>query len=202
MQIRALAMGYAATVYPFFRSKVYTNFSFGFATIYLKGGGDGMASNTQHFKGFSVVQGDIKVNVSLARFEKQFQEAQRDLDIAVMKSMLPLMPHYGTGNFIQRTQAESTSMAGTGIVCAAAGPYGRFLYEGKTMVDILTGSSWARSKAKKVLVSQYSGKTNAKEDLTFSRPGAVPHWFDEAKKRDLKEWVSLVKRTAGGGTRG
>lgn len=157
---------------------------------------------TKHFKGFSIVQGDIKINVSLSRFEKQFEDAQKALDIAVMNSMLPFMPHHGTGNFIQRTQAESTAMAGTGIVCAAVGPYGRFLYEGKTMVDILTGSTWERKDAKKVLVSQYSGKTNAKEDLTYSRPSAVPHWFDEAKKRDLKTWVQTVKRTAGGGKRG
>ena len=39
-----------------------------------------MASRTFHFPGFSIVSGDIKADVSLNRFEKQFQEAQFWLD--------------------------------------------------------------------------------------------------------------------------
>lgn len=39
-----------------------------------------MASKIFHFPSFSIVKGDIKVNVSLNRFEKQFQEAQNWLD--------------------------------------------------------------------------------------------------------------------------
>ena len=160
-----------------------------------------MASRTQHFRGFSVVQGDIKANVSLSRFEKQFEQAQFWLDSQVMTDMVPLMPHQ-TGTFINLTRAQSAALAGTGTVIAAAAPMGRFLYEGKGMVDIETGSPYARKGAKKVLVSEYSGKTNASEYLTYSNPQAVPHWFDEAKKQHLKEWVQGVKQRAGGGAHG
>lgn len=159
-------------------------------------------SLTTHFKGFSVVQGDIKVNISLARFEKQFREAQFWLDSQVMTDMVPLMPHGPTGDFIQRTRGESAALAGTGLVVAAVAPMGRFLYEGKGMVDEETGSPWAREGKKKVLVSQYGGKTNAKEDLTYSNRSAVPHWFDKAKQEHITQWVDGVKRIAGEGEHG
>lgn len=160
-----------------------------------------MTSRTQHFKKFSVVQGDIEINVSLSRFEKQYRQSQFWLDSQIMTDMVPLMPRQA-GAFINLTRARSAALAGTGTVVAAAAPMGRFLYEGKNMVDELTGSPFARPAAKKVLVSQYAGKTNAKEDLDYSNPKAVPHWFDEAKKEHSKEWVKGVKQRAGGGTSG
>lgn len=161
-------------------------------------------SNIKHFKGFSIVDGDIKVKLNMSRFDKQFQEAQRQLDINVMNSMEPFMPKVD-GNFIKVTRARSAALQGTGLVCAAAGPQGRFLYEGKGMVDELTGSPFARKYARKVLVSQYGGKTNAKEELTYTKTHNAKvrsHWFDAAKQEDGKQWIKDVKRTAGGGKRG
>lgn len=139
--------------------------------------------------------------IDLSRFEKQFEKAQYQLDSMVMSDMVPFMPMQ-TGTFINVTRARSAAIAGIGKVVAAAPPYGRFLYRGKTMVDEATGSTWARKGAKKVLVSQYTGKTNAKEDLDFSKsanPNAVPEWFEEAKKRNRLQWLTKTKRMAGGG---
>lgn len=141
---------------------------------------------------------EFEVSVDLSRFEQQFSRAQFALDSMVMNSMVPFMPMQA-GPFIQVTRGISAALAGTGTVCAAAPPMGRFLYEGKTMVDIETGSPWARKGAKKVLVSKYSGKTNASETLHYSRAGATDHWFDAAKQKDGKTWVKAVKRIAGGG---
>lgn len=121
-----------------------------------------------------------------------------------MNSMIPFMPKI-TGSFINVTKAASAAEQGTGHVYAAYGPQGRYLYEGKVMVDELTGSSWARKGARKVLVSQYAGKTKAKEDITYNtqaHPKAQSHWFDAAKKKDGKTWVRNVKKTAGGGGHG
>lgn len=159
-----------------------------------------MASKITHFKGFSVVDGDIKIKLNLSRFDKQFQRAQYELD-GDMNSMESFMP-LNKGTFIQKTREESTALQGTGMVVAAASPFGRFLYHGKTMVDIETGSPWAKYKNKKVLVSQYTGKTNAKENLTYSRAGAKALWFDAAKKKDGKSWIKKAKKIAGGGKRG
>ena len=75
----------------------------------------------------------------------------------------------------------------------------------KTMVDPATGSTWARRDAEKVLVSQYSGKTNAKENLQYTKS---PHtqvqaeWFDAAKRQYGSTWIRKVKAQAGGGRHG
>lgn len=146
----------------------------------------------------------VNMYIDLHRFEKQFSKAQYDLDSTVMTDMEVFMPKQD-GVFINATKAMSAAIAGSGKVVAAAPPFGRFLYNGKTMVDIETGSPWARPAAKKVLVSQFGGKTNAKENLDLSRginPRAQPEWFEMAKKYYGKVWIRKAKKTAGGGQSG
>ena len=138
----------------------------------------------------------IDMDIDLSRFYDQYSRAQFELDSMVMTDMVPYMP-METGLFVDITRAMSAAVAGTGKVVAAAPPRGRFLYEGKTMVDEKTGSPWARKGARKVLVSQYSGKTNAKPNLTYAH-GRQSHWFEEAKKQHGKQWIAKTKRTAGG----
>lgn len=161
-------------------------------------------SEMQHFPKYSIVKDGVKIKLDMSRFEKQYARAQYELDGDVMNSMVPFMPMI-TGSFINATRAASAAIQGSGGVYAAYGVQGRFLYMGKGMVDELTGSPWARRGAKKVLVSQYSGKTNAKENLSYTHqahPDAQAHWFDVAKKRDGKNWIKKVKAMAGGGKRG
>lgn len=132
---------------------------------------------------------NLEMRINLSRFEKQYEDAQKKLDSMVMTDMKPYMPHQ-TGTFINITSAQSASLAGSGTVVAAAAPMGRFLYEGKVMVDPLTGSPWARAGAKKVVTDR---------DLKYSNPKATPHWFDTAKKNHGASWVKVAKRYAGGG---
>lgn len=153
-----------------------------------------------HFNGFSVVDGDIKIELNLDRLSDRFNTAQYELDTAIMNSMVPFMPH-DDGTFIQITQGMSQAIAGSGKVIAAKPPEGRFLYEGKTMVDEKTGSTWARKGARKVLVSKYTGKTNARENLVFSthhNPEAQAHWFEAAKEADEEQWIQKVRDITGG----
>ena len=150
-----------------------------------------MASKTFHFPSFSIVKGDIKVNVSLNRFEKQFQEAQYWLDGQVFTDMEKYTP-FRDGNMRNVSAIMSRSMQGSGQVIAGAPPYGRFLYEGKVMVDPVTGSPWARAGAKKVVTDR---------DLVFDKtahPRATDHWFDAAKEQYVKSWAKGVKKRAGG----
>lgn len=148
-------------------------------------------SKTFHFPSFSMVAGDITVNISLNRFEKQFQEAQNWLDGQVFTDMEKYMP-FRDGNMRNVSAIMSRSMQGSGRVIAGAPPYGRFLYEGKVMVDPATGSPWARAGAKKVVTDR---------DLVFDKtahPRATDHWFDAAKTENVKSWVKGVKRIARG----
>lgn len=142
-----------------------------------------------HFDGFSVKRSGIDIELDMDRVSDNFNRAQYKLDSAVMTSMEPFMP-MDTGQFIDVTKAMSAAMAGTGKVVAAAPPEGRFLYEGKVMVGERSRSAWAKKAEKKVVT---------KFNLKYSRPGAKPHWFDKAKKKDGGSWVDLVKKTAGGG---
>lgn len=132
---------------------------------------------------------NLEMQINLSRFEKQYEDAQKKLDSMVMTDMKPYMPHQ-TGTFINITSAQSASLAGSGTVVAAAAPMGRFLYEGKVMVDPETNSPWARPGAKKIVTDK---------DLTYSNPKATPHWFDTAKEKHGKSWVKAVKNIAGGG---
>lgn len=147
---------------------------------------------------------DINMLVDLSRFERQYSRAQYGLDSLVMSSMEDYMP-METGTFIKVTKAMSQAIAGSGKVYAAAPPFGRYLYFGKVMVDEGTGSPFARLGARKVLVSQYAGRTAASENIQYSRerhPMVEREWFDVAKRLKGYMWVGKVRRIAGGGKRG
>lgn len=132
---------------------------------------------------------DIELEVDLSRFERQYEQAQFDLDDLVMTSMVPYMPMVD-GVFIDVTRAMSESLAGTGTVVAAAPPFGRFLYEGNVMVGEESRSAWAKKGERKEV-------TNKK--LKYQREDATDHWFETAKKNHLDEWLKKTKKTAGGG---
>lgn len=132
---------------------------------------------------------NLEMRIDLSRFERQYENAQFVLDSSVMKDMTAYMPHV-TGSQINKAKAMSASLAGSGMVVAAAPPEGRFLYEGKVMVDPLTGSPWARPGAKKVVTDK---------DLNYSNPKATPHWFETAEKNHGDSWIKAVKKNAGGG---
>lgn len=134
----------------------------------------------------------IELDVDLSRFEKQYGKAQYVLDSMVMTSMQPYMPHR-TGTFINVTKAMSAAIAGSGTVVAAAPPMGRFLYEGKVMIDPETGSPWARLGAKKIVTDKSLNYD------TSHNPNVTDHWFETAKKNHGKSWIKAVKKEAGGG---
>lgn len=135
---------------------------------------------------------EINMHIDLGRFEKQYSRAQFLLDSQIMTDMVPYMPMQ-TGTFINVTRAMSAAIAGSGKVVAAAPPMGRFLYEGKVMVDEVTGSPWARKGAKKRV-------TDRNLDFSTAAHGkAQAHWFDAAKATHGNEWVKQAKKTAGGG---
>lgn len=144
---------------------------------------------------------EVDMHIDLSRFEKQFQQAQYELDNMVMTSMVPFMPMQ-TEIFINVTKAMSAALAGSGVIVAAAPPMGRFLYEGEIMVDPETGSPYARAAAKKILASEYSQWEGESTKLDFNRtanPDAQSHWFEAAKKEDGEKWVEKAKKKAGGG---
>lgn len=159
-------------------------------------------SKAKHFKKYSIVDGDIQLKLDMSRFSKQFQEAQYGLDGNVMNSMVPLMPRLN-GTFIQTTRAASAAIQGSGMVYAALGPQGRYLYEGKVMVDSETGKGPRKiptGPGEYVLRFRKGAKLKVtSRPLRYSSLDATDHWFDAAKKKDGKQWIKEAKKTAGGG---
>lgn len=137
----------------------------------------------EHFESFSIVSDAVDIKVDMSRINKNLDKAQYWLDNQIMNDMLPYMP-LDTGTFRNRTQMVSRALAGTGVVIAAAAPYGRYLYMGKVMVDPVTNSPWARKGAKKVVTDR---------PLKYSNPEATPQWFETAKQNYIKEWVDGVQ---------
>lgn len=141
-----------------------------------------------HFKDFSIKRSGIEIELDMSTTEENFNRAQFELDSSIMTSMEKFMP-MDSSSLINRTKAESASLAGTGKVIAAVGPYGRFLYMGKVMVGERSKSAWAKKGEKKVVTANR---------LTFERAAAKPKWFEYAKSQNGEMWVRVAKRAAGG----
>lgn len=161
-----------------------------------------MAKREFKFKDINITGTRVKIKVDMSRFEKQFQKAQYYLDSQVMNDMKPYMP-FQTGTFVNNTVARSAALAGSGVVVAGVAPHGRYLYEGKVMVDSVTGKGPRKipiGPGEYILRYKKGAKlVPTNRPLTYSNPQATPYWFDTAKERHGKQWVEETKRIAGGG---
>lgn len=138
----------------------------------------------QHFPDVSYVSGNVRVVIQLSRFSEQFREAQRWLGDRVLEDCRSVMPLL-TGSLQQRSHVEDD-----GRRVVFPGPYARFQYGGKVMVDPVTLSPWARPGARKVLTDR---------PLQYSNPAATSHWYDIAKARYGESWIAGVRQRGGGG---
>lgn len=86
-----------------------------------------------------------------------------------------------TGSLDQRTLVD-----GNAIIYP--GPYARFLYYGKVMVDPETGSTYAKKGVTKVLTDK---------KLEFNKAGhnqAQSYWFEASKSENLKKWIRVADK--------
>ena len=98
----------------------------------------------------------------------------------VIKDTAPFVPAL-TGSLTIRTRLDGNKII-------YPGPYARFLYYGKVMVDPQTGSTFAPKGGTKVLTNR---------DLVFSKamhPQAQAHWFDVSKAQNMEKWVRVADK--------
>lgn len=117
----------------------------------------------------------IKEQLALGRSKAEHIVAQQ-----VAKDTVPFVPAL-TGSLTQRTRVEDSKVI-------YPGPYARFLYYGKLMVDPITGSSYAPKGGTKVLTDK---------NLVFSQamhPQAQAHWFEASKAQNLEKWVRVADK--------
>ena len=163
-----------------------------------------MSSTINHFKdggqkwGFSIVDGNVRIEINLDRFCKQYSFAQWWLGEQVLQSCRAYMP-LRTGGLQQRGRTEGDGGShlhdlarseDQGRRVVFPGPYARFLYMGKVMIGEESKSPWARKGEHKIVTAR---------DLNYSRPEATSFWFDTAKQHDGDAWIAGVKKRAGGG---
>lgn len=141
-------------------------------------------SDEIHLPNFSYVVPHFRVEISFDQLSANINEAQRWLGDRVLEDSKPFMPIL-TGSLQQRSHVEAD-----GKRVVFPGPYGRFQYMGKVMVDPETGSPWARKGAKKVVTDR---------PLKYSNPKATPKWFDAAKAQNLSYWLDGVRKRIAGG---
>lgn len=139
-----------------------------------------------------------------AVFEARLPKAQYKLDTTVMNDMVKYMPMQN-GTFINTVRARSAALAGSGKVCAATGPMGRYLYEGKKMKNAATGKGpmVITLTGGEVIYRWPKGSHLVPTDEPLSyykgaNPLAGPKWFERAKAEYMTEWEETVREVLHG----
>lgn len=135
---------------------------------------------------FSVdVSGMDEVKRQLAR---ACDKADHELAVHVEKDTQPFVPAL-TGSLMVRTRIHPEyrgEIVGNAIVYP--GPYARYLYYGKLMVDPATGSTYAPKGGHKVVTDR---------NLVFNttmHPQAQSHWFEASKAQNMEKWVRVADK--------
>lgn len=124
-----------------------------------------------HTSGLSVIPGRLK-----AASEK----AEHTVAIQVQKDTSPYVP-FLTGSLDQRTRVDGSEVI-------YPGPYARYLYHGKVMVDPETGSAYAPKGGTKVVTDK---------DLVFNKAmhsQAQAYWFEASKAENMDKWLRVADK--------
>lgn len=107
-------------------------------------------------------------------------KAEHAVAIQAAKDTAPFVPAL-TGSLTNRTRVKGNEII-------YPGPYARYLYYGKLMVDPETGSAWAKKGTTKVVTEK---------DLVFNKsmhPMAQSHWFSVSKAINEDKWENVAKK--------
>ena len=125
----------------------------------------------------------MKDNFS-AGLMKKLQEAgpraAHAVAVQVEKDTEPFVPAL-TKSLVDRTQVVDGAVI-------YPGPYARFLYHGKLMIDPDTGSAWAPKGATKVVTDK---DLDIKKDVHSQ---AQSEWFEASKAQNMKKWERVSGR--------
>lgn len=91
---------------------------------------------------------------------------------------------------------DRTQVRGNRIIYP--GPYARYLYFGKYMVDSKTGKGPAhffdRNNNEHIKYRKGAKLVPTSRDLRFWHPGTRSHWFDYSKTQNLSKWLRMAER--------
>lgn len=153
-------------------------------------------SDVEHFARVSYVHAKITVDLRFDGLSARLDKAQMWLAEQVLQDCRAVMPLL-TGSLQQRSHTEDN-----GRKVVFPGPYGRYQYMGKVMVDAETGSGPRKIPTgpggEFVFRYRKGAKLVATErDLKYTNPEARAKWFEVAKARNKDYWVAGFKREIG-----
>lgn len=129
----------------------------------------------------------LKVTVDTSGFDvakqaiaERCKQAEHVLAVQVEKDTQPFVPAL-TGSLNTRTR-----VVGNEVIYP--GPYARFLYYGKVMVDQNTGSTWAPKGGTKVVTDR---------NLVFTKtmhPQAQAFWCEASKAQNIDKWARVAQK--------
>lgn len=114
------------------------------------------------------------------RLAEECTKAEHTVALQIRKDTSPHVPAL-TGSLDKRTRVDGSEVI-------YPGPYARYLYYGKLMVDPETGSSYAPKGTTKVLTDK---------NLVFNKAmhtQAQSHWFEASKAENLEKWVRVADK--------
>ena len=130
-----------------------------------------MLKFTVHTSGLSVIP---------KRLKAASEKAEHTVAIQVQKDTSPYVPAL-TGSLDQRTMVDGSEVI-------YPGPYARYLYHGKVMVDPETGSAYAPKGGTKVVTDK---------NLVFNKAmhsRAQAYWFEASKAENMDKWLRVADK--------
>lgn len=127
---------------------------------------------------------DVKVEINDAKLKARVDRANEILANEAMKDTDKFVPKL-TG-----TLSGGARVSDGQIIYP--GPYARYLYHGKLMVDSKTGSSYARKGSTKTL-------TGKSINVAKSNPMAQTEWFEASKAINLEKWKRVFAKAVTNG---
>ena len=114
------------------------------------------------------------------RLRTASEKAEHTVAIQVQKDTSPYVPAL-TGSLDQRTRVDGSEVI-------YPGPYARYLYHGKVMVDPETGSTYAPKGGTKVVTDKNLVLNKAMHSQ------AQAYWFEASKAENMDKWLRVADK--------
>ena len=114
------------------------------------------------------------------RLKAASKKAEHTVAIQVQKDTSPYVPALN-GSLDQRTMVDGSEVI-------YPGPYARYLYHGKLMVDPETGSTYAPKGGTKVVTDKNLVINKAMHSQ------AQAYWFEASKAENMDKWIRVADK--------
>ena len=134
--------------------------------------------------------GEVEINIDTSRIDRNLREAQKALNLKIVADSDPFVPH---SNGRLRDSVDYPKGLYGGEISYNT-PYAHYLYKGTVY-----GPNIPIKDAGGNITGWWSPREKypTQRKLKYHTPGTTSHWFEEAKRIHKKDWIDLVKKTAG-----